>query len=205
MPFVDLYGSGAQAASSSGSAELDVFDRSCVPALQALLPPGAAWPRDADAELTALVEALGWEFSRVKRRGRRLMTELDPRTTFELLEDWERVYGLPSAGVAPTSLEGRRQALHARMLEFLSPTPAAFIELAAACGYTATVQEPYGDLVARCGRARCGDTLYGEAWAHVWILVVEDPPPGPALTHAQLEAVIRRSTPSHTLVVFSYV
>jgi len=63
--------------------------------LQALLPPGAAWPRQGDAELTAVLQALADEFARVDQSADRLIDESDPRTASDLLTGWEADTGLP--------------------------------------------------------------------------------------------------------------
>lgn len=63
--------------------------------LQSLLPPGPAWPKDDGATLTRLFGALSSELARVDGRAWQLVEEADPRTTGELLADWERSAGLP--------------------------------------------------------------------------------------------------------------
>lgn len=63
--------------------------------LQALLPPGSAWPRAANATLTKLLGALAEELARLDARALALIDEADGRSTLELLSDWERVCGLP--------------------------------------------------------------------------------------------------------------
>jgi uncharacterized protein YmfQ (DUF2313 family) len=68
--------------------------------LQALLPPGPAWPKNDDATLTRLFGALASELARVDGRAWQLLEEADPRTTAELFLDWERVAGLPDACAA---------------------------------------------------------------------------------------------------------
>src|SRR3546814_16731414 len=77
--------------------------------LQTLLPPGDAWPRDPDAVLTRMLDAFAAALAQVDGRAGDLITEADPRSTDELLEDWERVTGLPDpcAGDEQTA-EGRR-------------------------------------------------------------------------------------------------
>jgi uncharacterized protein YmfQ (DUF2313 family) len=63
--------------------------------LQALLPRGLAWPRAVDAHLTKLLSAFSLEFARVDQRVDDLLDEADPRSTLELLPEWERMAGLP--------------------------------------------------------------------------------------------------------------
>lgn len=78
-------------------------------ALEQMLPPGDALPR-GDSFLRDLLDALAQEFARVESAALNLFDELDPRTTLQLLPDWERVLGLPDdctgGGWAPPSPSG---------------------------------------------------------------------------------------------------
>lgn len=168
MSTVNIYAS--ELISVGSTDELDVVDGDCLSPLQALLPPGAAWNRDDDSNLTALLLALSYEFCRIKRRGRNLLDEIDPRTTLELLEDLERVYGLPSPCVTPTTLEGRRAALHGKMLGFGSPTEAFFLGVAQGLGYADATITTYGHESWFTCISPCTDALYSPAWTFTWTL-----------------------------------
>jgi uncharacterized protein YmfQ (DUF2313 family) len=196
MAAVNIY--ALETTPTTADGEIDVIDLTCVGPFQALLPPGVAWTRDADAELTALITALSYEYSRIKRRGRELLEELDPRTTYEMLEDFERVYGLPSDCVVPTTLEGRRSALHARMLGNVDPTSANFIDLAAELDYTATIETYTSGEMFTCV-SPCTDPLYGRDWMFVWDVLTERGDDDDAL-----ECAIEALSPLHTLVRFFY-
>ena len=58
--------------------------------LGALLPPGPAWSVD-DVAISGAAPSL----LRAHQRGDELMLEIDPRTTTELIDRWERCCGLP--------------------------------------------------------------------------------------------------------------
>lgn len=182
--------------------------------LQALLPPGPAWPRDDDATLTRLLSALSVELARVDARLAVLVDEADPRDTYELLADWDRVAGLPDtclAGAAQSTAE-RRAALVARLTTIGGQTPAYFVALAASLGYTVTVSEyrPY-----RVNSA-VNDPICSELWIFVWQVnsaldtvrrftvqgAVDDPLA--AWGNAMLECAISRLKPAHTKVLFAY-
>ena len=62
-----------------------------------LLPEGRIWNKLSDSFLFKLCEGMGVEFSRIKERGEDLRVEIQPALTQELLEDWERVFGLPDS------------------------------------------------------------------------------------------------------------
>lgn len=148
--------------------EIDVVDENCRSLFQALLPYGPAWSRDPNGELFKISQALAYEYSRIKRRGRDLLDEVDPDTCFELLEDLERVYGLPlSFGTPPTTIAGRRAALHGRMVGFGNPTKTYLQTIAANLGYDVEIHTYTGDDLFTCTSA-CTDPLYERFWIFVW-------------------------------------
>lgn len=173
--------------------------------LRKLLPQGALWTTDSGSVLDRELLALGDELQRVEGRGVDLVNESDPRTATETLDDWERVLGLPDQDVLeiPTTVEARRLAVAQKVVKTGGQTPAYYVGVAAACGYTVTVGEGYHATVIRAGH-RCGAGARGVEWAHVWRLDVETPT-GPALTHEELERIIRRVAPAHTVVQFNYL
>jgi uncharacterized protein YmfQ (DUF2313 family) len=80
------------------------------------MPPGKAWERAAEV-FNQLFAGLTPEFDRAEARGEDLLREMDPRTTVELLPDWERVAALPDpCSTPPTTIEDRQAALTAKLL-----------------------------------------------------------------------------------------
>ena len=184
--------------------------------LQALLPQGPAWPREPAALLTRLLDAFAEEFSRVDARADQLIEESDPRTTYELLADWERVAGLPGtcallAGVNLT-VEQRRAALVAKLTERGGQSRAYFIALAARLGFTVTITEfrPY------CVNSVVNDPVCSEEWSFVWQvnsslntiitstvrMAVNDPLR--KWGNELLECALSQDKPAHTTVLFAY-
>lgn len=184
--------------------------------LQGLLPPGPAWPSDPDAILTHLLQALADEAARVDNRAVQLIEEADPRTTSELLADWERVAGLPdpcvvAAGVTQSTAQ-RRAALLARLTTLGGQSAAYFIALAAALGYAVTITEFHlHDVLDDIDYP-----LYAAPWQFAWqvnaalnsvfeltvIDTVDDALA--AWSNVALECVINRFKPAQTLALFSY-
>ena len=185
--------------------------------LQALLPQGFAWPRQADAALTKLLLAWADEMARIDGRAADLVEEADPRTTAELLADWERVAGLPDPCVAALGINQttaqRRAALVAKLTTIGGQSAAYYIALAASLGYTITVTEfsPF-----QAGSA-AGDALTNDGWQFVWQVnapeasIVEFAAgrssagePLRSWGNELLECVINRLKPAHTYVLFAY-
>lgn len=159
---------------------------------------------------------------RVDARAADLLNEADPRTTLELLEDWERVAGLPDTCISsPDNIPERQVALTSRLNDRGGQSRAYFIELAASLGYVVTIDEftPF-----RCGDT-CGKPCYGEDWVYTWrmnVLPIEYDLPEDQFYFAQfrcgdtcgkplrgwgainLECVINRRKPAHTNVLFAY-
>lgn len=184
--------------------------------LQALLPPGPAWPKDADAPLTKMLTGLAQELSRVDARALQLADEVDPRTTAELFADWERVAGLPDACViafaGDQTAAQRRASLVGRLATLGGQSAAYYIALAASLGYTVTITEFWEHSVAD----DVEHGLYGAAWNFAWQVsgalntvtditvesLVED-----AISiwgNTLLECVIKRLAPAQSTVLFSY-
>lgn len=66
--------------------------------LASLLPPGRVWRLETGTVLANVLLGAADELERIHERGQDLIEESDPRTTDELLEDFERVLDLDSDG-----------------------------------------------------------------------------------------------------------
>lgn len=181
--------------------------------LRGLLPPGPAWPRDAESLLTEILTAFAQEFARIDQRIEKLLDEADPRTTLELLPDWERVAGLPDVCTGPLdSVAARRDALIARLTSLGDQSRQYFIDLAAALGYTITITEFRPFTVG----SAVNDPLCSEEWRFAWQVNAEqDTVRKFTVTsgvdeafaswgNTLLECAISRLKPAHTLVQFAY-
>jgi uncharacterized protein YmfQ (DUF2313 family) len=127
-------------------------------AFSALLPRGAAWPREPDHVLQRVISGLaGIWGDPVETLAALLLTqESDPRATVVLLPDWERAWGLPDKCLAePLTIANRQVALVAKMTLLGAQSRAFFIAEALAIGYTITIRE-FSPFMA--GVSRCGDT-----------------------------------------------
>lgn len=178
--------------------------------LTALLPAGPAWESDDNPQLSAWSE----ELARVQSRADTLVEEFDPRTTYELLPDYERIFGLPTDcmyNIAQT-LQQRHSSLVAQMTSFGGQSRAYFINLALSAGFIITITEfkPFsvGGTVA--------DIIYGPEWAYAWqinaplntvVNFLVNSGVNEALGawgNTLLECLINRFKPAHTIAIFAY-
>lgn len=187
--------------------------------LQSLLPRGAAWPTEPAAHMTRLLDAVAASLARLDGSALGLLTDALPADALRMLADWERIAALPDECATDISrdIEVRRGILVARMLLHRHQTPATYIAIARAMGYTATIIE-HDEIRAR-GISDL-DTSGGR-WRYVWWIQVstgglyrywdtlstcETPLcryDGPA--DAELACRLQTATPAHTYLVVQWV
>ena len=181
--------------------------------LQDLLPPGPAWDRETGSILTKLLHGLAEELSRVHNRALDLIEESDPRTTLELLADWERTAGLPEECIdPPDTLIERRNALVEKLTRLGGQSPQYYIDVAARLGYTITITEFSRHTVQSAVNAPLRDTDWQFTWQvnapseTVQQSTVQSGVNEPLADwgNDQLECVITRIKPGHTYVRFAY-
>lgn len=181
--------------------------------LDALGPPGRALPREADSRWQRLNAARAGTWVRVDARAEVLLDEADPRTTYELLPDWERVAGLPDPCISDEQTVGeRRGALHRVLTATGGASRPYFVELAEALGFEIGIE----DYIAHSVGAAVDQPMRGIEWRWAW--TVRAPAdtiryhtvatgvnePLAVWGNEQLECVISRLAPAHTIVQFAY-
>lgn len=184
-------------------------------ALQACMPRGRVWPKDADATQTQVLQGLAMPFKQHNDRANYLLIDAFPATAEELLPEWEATLGLPDpcAGTQPTIAARQAQVL-ARFAGQGGQSVAYFIAYAARLGFTVTITQytPF-----RMGQQSMGDQLGSPDWAFTW--AVNSPPNtvipfrmgqsamGDALAswgNAVLQCELTAIKPAHTVVNFIY-
>lgn len=180
-----------------------------------LLPPGPAWNRDPQSSLGLMLLGFAKELSRVHNRALVLIEESDPRTTLELLADWERVAGLPEPClVTPDTLEERRAALVEKIIRIGGQSRQFYINLALRIGFVITIKEFFPFVAG----SEAGDPACSEEWKFLWevqgpetsftsVFQVGQSAVGDPLRdwgNDLLECVMTRAKPAHTIVQFSY-
>jgi len=160
--------------------------------------------------------AVAVEATRIQGRDCDLLAESYPCGADELLEDWERVCGLPDECTEGTewTLAQRRALVCATLAALGGQSIAYYVQLAALYGYTISIEEhpPW-----RLGCMDFCDVTVGIPVG--WWTVTS---PGLPVTHATvgcwylgepicvvegadvLECIIRRAAPAHTIVTFDY-
>ena len=112
-------------------------------ALADLLPQGIAWEAKniEESNMYKLLRALSKEFTRVQSKINEFVTEHNPETTTNLIEEWERAVGIPDDCFSNTvSLDLRRKQVVAKFAKMNVQTAQDFIDLAAYFGYRVTIK-----------------------------------------------------------------
>ena len=123
-----------------------------------LLPKGRLWQPKAQPVFNALLTSTVQEACRVDLRAAQMLLEIDPITTFEALDQWENILGLPDECTPDgQDLDERRTQIVQKLTNIggLSKTFYEFIGLQ--LGFVITVENRINFLA---GRARAGDALY---------------------------------------------
>jgi len=180
----------------------------------ALLPPGRLFHREASGALWNLLDGIAQEFARLEQRAHDLLDEFDPRTTSELLAEWEAQTGLPDEchGLGDTVAE-RRAELHAKLTAIGSCSRQFYIDVAERLGFAISIEE---FSPSQPGPGGLG--FSGTDWWFVWRVSA----PSTTTTYIALagiaragdplrdwgsqvlECVITALKPTHTRVIFSY-
>jgi uncharacterized protein YmfQ (DUF2313 family) len=197
-----------------------------------LLPQGIAWPREPESVLYRTVRGLAKIWGFVDARAADLLErESDPRKTVEILDWWERAWGLPDPCFPSATTIGERQRMLVLVMTMLGGQSRAFFKWVADwVGYTDTSFREWSPFM--CGISQCGDTrnMFDDTGFYRW----EIGPPeirfywsvAPAVAsviwfraasgqagidpHArigiadELACLFRRWKPAHTEIVFDY-
>lgn len=125
-----------------------------------LHPQGQAWPSwNQESVYMTWINGVSQIWGDVDGRADDfLRRESDPRTTIELLPDWEKAFGLPDDCLAePLTVGDRQKALVMRITMEGGQSRQFFKDLAAQVGQQIEIIEhsPF-----TCGISQCGDTSY---------------------------------------------
>jgi uncharacterized protein YmfQ (DUF2313 family) len=199
-----------------------------VPQFLRLLPQGLAWPREPDSVLVRVCTGLANVWGYVDGRAADLLErESDPRKTLELLPDWERAWGLPDPCFQePLTIADRQRVLVQRMTLLGAQSREWFIEVALWLGYHIRIGEyaPWMVGISRCGTTPDEEGHYRWEIAHpeirfYWKVHVDRARlswfragsgvcgVNPHLIiglATDLECILNRWKPAHTLIIYDY-
>ena len=184
--------------------------------LQNAMPVGLAWARAVGSFVTRLLTGIATEFARIDARALDIIKESDPRTTTELIDEYEAFAGLPDICVTvEQTLEQRRVALCAKLLMEGGQNPEYFIGLAEELGYVGTTIDHQFN-VLNCNDD-CNDALHGPEDVFFWqmnlpsdgafYLMNCNSPCNEALASwgdEVIECRVNRYGPAHMNVIFAY-
>ncbi len=185
--------------------------------LTALFPPGKAWNVTVQTLLGKLAHGFAPELARIDARTEILMNEVDPRTSVEMLADWERVCGLPDPCTTAINqpVPIRRSDVIAKLSSTGGQSKSYLMAICAAQGFLITILEFYE---AKAGRLRCGGRLTNGPWkftfriaadeAAITEFVVDGSTVGEPLRYwdnDRLVCIVNKHKPAHTYAQFTYV
>jgi len=132
-----------------------------------LLPPSAVLDTSPASNISKLFDGLSLESERIENRIDILKKELNPQTAFELLNEFEAMFGLPSpcAPLGSTITERQNNAC-AKMVERGGQSRDYFIQLAASMGIPIIIERLALHNVERDVNAG----IYGQGWQYVWMV-----------------------------------
>lgn len=179
-----------------------------------LFPKGKLWQFNEGTENYKLLDAFGMELSRVDDRAEKLLKEQDPRTTIELLPEWEKEFGLPDeCSVIGQDIAERRTNLVSKVLAQGGQSEAYFIDLFANQGITITIsyREPSYVPMSIPGY------VTGNAYKYIWYVTIPDfqvdwfeagdsadDYVGEYLSSSNVACLIEKYKPAHTKAVYIY-
>ena len=198
-----------------------------------LFPLGRLWRFEDQPTLSSLIRSWATEFSRIDNRVADLLNEADPRITNELLEDWERAWGLPDE-CTPDDIDisERREQLIQKITNIGGISEEFYEFLIGRLGFEADVTNP---LPFRAGKSQAGDALTNDfevpfvagskagdvllnvGWRYFFnvelpataseIFMAGDPCGQPlrSFTNELIECTIRKLKPAHTGVTFTFI
>ena len=122
-----------------------------------LLPKGKLWQPIGQPVFTRLLESSAQELCRVDDRRQQMILEIDPRTTFESILEWESQLGLPDECTQNgLTLNERRNQLVQKLTNIGGLSKTFYEFLGAQLGFAIVVENRVNFIA---GRARAGDLL----------------------------------------------
>lgn len=180
-----------------------------------LSPQGRAWPIEDTSNWVKLLDAVAQELARIDAHASLLVNEAFPDTTLQLLENWERIAGIPDeCSQLGDTIQVRRNNLKSKLTARGGQSRSYFVDVAAQLGFDVTITEfrPF-----QAGISSAGDAVYSIEWRYVWRINAPEQTvtyfragqsaagePLASWGNDRLECVINKLKPAHTNVLFGY-
>lgn len=160
-------------------------------ALISLLPRGKIWEVKPDTISDILLTVNAKMYAAADDKIGGLIEEADIRTTKDLLEEWEELYGLEAEG----SYEDRLAALNAKAAKGRQDKQ-FYIDICKIQGCTVEIEE-YAPFMV--GLSECGgeDELGEEEIIYYWTIIVKEAASDEAIEN--MKRIITRHNQSHTI------
>lgn len=169
--------------------------------LKRLQPTGRAWSKSSGL-IPELYEGLAAELARIDARVDDLINERDSRTTTELITEHETEWGLPDECLGASAvLADRRAAVLTRIRAIGGLSPAYYITVAAALGYTITIEE---FTPAWCGLMVAGDPCGDQDVLFYWLVNVHYDFVNPFTSYSDLACLLEKIKPAHTILLTQF-
>ena len=189
--------------------------------LHALLPRGAAWPREDGTVLDALLDACAVSYAALDNRAVSLLDDVRPDTTVNLLADFERVLALPDDCTPATVTFGeRRRAVVDKTTVRAGMATADYLAVASVFGYLdANLLEAHSGAAAAAAGTHSLDVTNGK-WRFVWWLILGgdapqidykdclsgvDEPLAESASVAEITCRVKQLAPAHTYPIVVWV
>jgi len=190
-----------------------------------MFPKGWAWRVGKGSIFASLLDSISNEPCRIEERGDAFLEEMDPRTTFEMLDNWERLLGIPDdcTPAGNPSLFERRVRVLQKLTTGGGQSKAFFQLIASQLGYDASIIDVVNFKDFRVGAATVGQSLTNgtianqNGWAFTFRVQapatlfrrfrVGQATAGDRLLNVQnetLECVMRKFAPAHVTVLFGF-
>jgi uncharacterized protein YmfQ (DUF2313 family) len=168
-------------------------------ALRKLLPRGPIWRFPIGGVLEAVLLAISDSLVSMQTDAETILTESDPRTTAQLLPEWNTFCGLPDGCIPGGGSTSQQRAAIVGRLNEVGGGPrnkAFYIAVAAAYGFTITIDEP------AVFTWRVTSSLSGSLTNMTCDGTCDDPLE--TFGTSQLECLLNRIKPAHTVLEFAY-
>lgn len=195
-----------------------------------MFPQGWAWNQSPEGDFDNLLVGLAGEAGELETRGIQFLNEMDPNQTFEMLDNWERLLGLPDSCTPSSynpSLYERRLRIIQKLVTGGGQSKAFFGLIAQQLGYDTNVLDVVNFKDFRAGEGRAGDRISnstnpnGTTNAAGWAFTFAIKAPATLsrefragqgvagdrlklVNNETLECVVKKYAPAHTTVLFFY-